>query len=169
MMDLFVGTLSIYLDHDPTSRPRKKLYGQAGRYRQPNHGCEYRSMGNFWLSSPQLVEWVYDMVGFVVDFVEQKRYEEFWSIDVSALTNLDSWSLSGWNPTDCHTCHGYDVNNLRNAIANMDKAAGREFISLVESILPSELFSRFETLCNRDQNDLYKEWGFGIYIQHVQM
>ena len=47
MMDLFLGIPSIFIDKDSASKDRKKIYGQAGRFREPSHGLEYRTLSNF--------------------------------------------------------------------------------------------------------------------------
>lgn len=54
VLDAVVGLTAAYLDNDPTSAPRKAIYGEAGRYRITPYGVEYRTLGNFWLSSPTL-------------------------------------------------------------------------------------------------------------------
>lgn len=53
-MDIFLGLPSVILDRD---NQRRKLYGQAGSYRNKPYGIEYRVLSNFWLS---LTDWVWD-------------------------------------------------------------------------------------------------------------
>ena len=81
MMDLFVGIPSLFLDTDDTSKNRRKIYGHAGSHRVPSHGLEYRSLGNFWLSSPVFAELVYDLTAFTFDFVCKNNHEKFWSYE----------------------------------------------------------------------------------------
>lgn len=64
--DLFVGVPSIILDMDDR---RRKLYGQAGAFRHKPYGVEYRTCSNFWLSSPQYVDWFYHQSEKAVDFL----------------------------------------------------------------------------------------------------
>lgn len=66
-MDLFVGCPSIRLDRDVT---RRKLYGKAGAMRFTPWGVEYRVLSNFWLASPDLMEWVYARTERAMEFVE---------------------------------------------------------------------------------------------------
>lgn len=55
-MDYYLGVPSLLLDPD---EERRQLYGAAGAYRPKPYGAEYRVLSNFWLKSPELIEWVY--------------------------------------------------------------------------------------------------------------
>jgi hypothetical protein len=159
MMDLFLGTMSIYLDKDETTKRRKELYGQAGRFRTPEHGAEYRSLGNFWLASPKSVGFIYDMVAFIMQFVEDRRHEQFWFIDEDRLNSDDAWNEEDFDPASCHQCTGYDLAALRYAIDTVDKKQGRDFLSFIEKLMPARLFSKFGALVDEGPFDFYKEWG----------
>ena len=56
-MDIFVGIPMAYLE--PTNQ-RKILYGKAGAFRDTSYGVEYRTPSNFWLSSDNLMKFVFD-------------------------------------------------------------------------------------------------------------
>lgn len=56
LMDLYLGVPSVMMDED---QQRRQLYGKAGAYRDTDYGFEYRTLSNFWLSRPELVEWAY--------------------------------------------------------------------------------------------------------------
>lgn len=60
-MDIFLGLTSLILDKDPTSHRRRILYGKAGAHRPKPYGVEYRALGNFWLSSPNLTRLMYKL------------------------------------------------------------------------------------------------------------
>jgi hypothetical protein len=62
VMDIFLGIPSLLLDKDPTSPRRRQLYGKAGAHRPKSYGVEYRSIGNFWVSHPNLARLVYRLV-----------------------------------------------------------------------------------------------------------
>jgi len=158
LLDLFLGVASIFIDHDPTSKTRKKLYGQAGRFRTPEYGVEYRSIGNFWLSSPKLVELIYDVCEFVIKFLDEKRIDELWEIDEERLNSAEAWSDKKFHPKQCHKCKGYDVEALRKAVNTMDEKKGLVFLNLIQRYLPNEIFSRIEEFKNNKPFDLYKEW-----------
>lgn len=159
MMDLFLGTMSIYLDKDKTTKRRKELYGQAGRFRTPKHGAEYRSLGNFWLASPKLVGFIYDMVAFIMQFVEDGGHQQFWFIDDDRLNSDDAWNEEGFDPASCHICTGYDLAALRFAIDKVDAKQGRDFLSFIKGLMPSRLFNKFQALVDEGPFDFYKEWG----------
>lgn len=65
-MDVFVGCLSIQYDGDTL---RRRLYGRAGAFRFKDYGVEYRTLSNFWLREPSMVEWVYDQTHHALDFL----------------------------------------------------------------------------------------------------
>ena len=55
-MDSYLGVASILFDRD---KDRRKMYGQAGAFRPKSYGVEYRVLSNYWLSSPELISFVY--------------------------------------------------------------------------------------------------------------
>ena len=69
-MDLFLGVPSTKLDKGTL---RRQLYGKAGCFREKKYGCEYRTLSNFWIFSPQLIEWVYEQTKKAIEFVEEGR------------------------------------------------------------------------------------------------
>lgn len=157
MLDLFVGLPSVILDRDESSLRRRSLYGFPGRYRQPKWGCEYRTLGNFWLSSPGLVELIYDLCAFTVEFVEEGRHEEFWTVDEEKLLSDDFWNEGG-DPTKLHTCHGYDVDELLQIFTGKEEAM--PFAQMLTKYLPSDIYSRIFTPERPPYRyDLYKEWN----------
>jgi len=158
MLDLFLGIPSILLDHDTSSPERRKLYGLAGRFRKPDYGVEYRSIGNFWLASPKLVELVYDICDFTLGFIDADKHLEFWTIDEERLASDDAWNDESFNPADCHKCHGYDVAALRDAIDNSNKAKARKFMDFLKQQMPSKLYEDICSLADHPDFEMYKEW-----------
>ena len=162
LMDLFVGIPSVFIDHDPTSPTRKNLYGKAGRFRQTSYGCEYRSIGNFWLSSPKLVSLIYDLSAFVVQFLADDRYKELWDIDVKSILDPEIQKIKGLDKTQFHKCIGYNLTLMREAIDNMDKDKGKELLKCIEQYLPRALMTAIEEASVPNQYDMYKEWNIKI-------
>lgn len=66
-MDIFVGVPALQFDKDSL---RRKLYGKAGCFRFKPYGVEYRTLSNFWLQSPDYVNFVYDQTMKAIDFVK---------------------------------------------------------------------------------------------------
>lgn len=112
MLDLFLGFISLILDSSQESIERRKIYGSAGRYRQPFYGVEYRTLGNFWIFNNQLIRLLYDICEFVIKFTEDRGYENFWKVDNEKLDSDEFWN-NGGDPADCHLCFGYDVFKFR--------------------------------------------------------
>ena len=150
MMDLFMGIPSLWMDQDPTSAARRKLYGNAGTHRPKDYGVEYRPTGNFWLRSPSMVRLVYQLSKFTVDFVAAKKHLELWE--------------------DNDTCRLYKPEELKKAINNSDKKLGSKFLNgLVKKHLPTNLYDAIlvesETInekaaCSATWQELRMAWGF---------
>lgn len=66
-LDIFLGIPSLLLDKDPTSQRRRELYGKAGAHRPKSYGVEYRALGNFWLSHPDLTRLMWRLVTDAMD------------------------------------------------------------------------------------------------------
>lgn len=161
MLDLFLGVPSLILDTSPNSFIRRKIYGKAGRYRQPKHGAEYRTLSNFWLSSPDLVELMYEICDFVINSMDNKIYENFWTIDYDTLNSDKFWN-SGGDPSTCYICHGYDVSLLKKLFhmtIEEIKIHGSQIINLVYSIIPHSIKNKIKDISARTEFDMYKEWN----------
>ena len=119
MCDLFLGIPSLLLDRDPTSKDRRKLYGGAGSHRIRNkYGVEYRSLSNFWVSRPSLVELIYNLATVAVRIVMvDKINEHIWNNEI--------------NPDKMRTT----INNMD--IGNVDK-----FMVVVAKYVGPELMTR---------------------------
>ncbi len=57
-LDRLLGTTMTYLENDPTAPARKVLYGKSGEHRCCVYGYEYRVLSNYWISHPNLVNFV---------------------------------------------------------------------------------------------------------------
>lgn len=132
MLDMFVGIAAVCIDHDPTSKARRNLYGGAGTHRvKIEYGLEYRSLSNFWMY-PQLVSVVYDLVDLVLDLVE-----------------------SGEN-----TKINFDGNKIRSIINNGDVENATKVLLSNRKFMPKCLFNDIEELTKSEKHfDFYKEWN----------
>lgn len=148
MLDLFLGIPSLLLDNDNTQRYRRRIYGHAGSHRVPDHGLEYRCIGNFWLRSPRLVEVVYDLTDFAINFVENNGYSQYWSQPNEDDESSDQSKL----------CFGYDARLLRSCINSCDKRKASKFMQIVSRHIPTELNQRIHKLSTINF-DIYSEWG----------
>jgi hypothetical protein len=153
LLDLFLGVPSLWLDRDPTSARRRALYGHAGRYRTKDYGIEYRSLGNFWLATPELTGFVYDVCGFVQDFVESGRVHELWSFDLDTFYGDDI--AAAW------TCKGYDTGPLRAAINTGRRELAEPHLALAKRLLPDHLRADLDRLVHRPADNFYQSWGLG--------
>lgn len=159
MLDLFLGIPSIYMNGDKTEKRRKTMYGQAGRYRDRDHGVEYRTLSNFWLASPYLVGMVYDICKFTFNFVAQDKHWELWKVDFETLRDDTAWESDDFEAANCHTCQGYNVESLRKAIDNMDKRRAEKFLRFIGEFMPSKLYDSVLEACEPVEYDFYEEWN----------
>jgi hypothetical protein len=148
-LDFFVGLSSVLMDNDKTTIDRKKLYGQAGRYRKTDYGIEYRSPSNFWLASPKLVSVIYDLCNISFDFLDDRRNRDlFWVFRKELLDFCP--------PKDTYK-YRYDVASLRKAIDNSDKNLAFSFLKKFKKWIPNSLWQEITT--DSHEYDFYKEWG----------
>jgi hypothetical protein len=135
MCDLFIGIPSLLMDHDPTSKERRKLYGGAGTHRIcEKYGVEYRSLSNFWFTTPTLVNLIYDLSSFVVDLsVSKKVAGKIWD--------------------------EIKPNKLRNTINKADTKQANEFLTYSKKFFSKDLLDRInDRISDKEKKDFYKEW-----------
>ena len=146
MLDLFLGLPCIALDTDPTSPKRRKLYGNAGRFRITSYGLEYRSIGNFWLQNVNAIGVVYDICEFVLEYCANGRNKRLWEYDYSTLQQ-DINNEEDIIPTKYQKCIGYDLPNVVEAINNhTDINLNSEIADLVEKDMPFGIGLQIRTL-----------------------
>ncbi len=155
MLDLFLGIPSVLLDKDKTAKSRREVYGHAGTHRVPDHGLEYRPLSNYWLVSPELVELVYDICGFTLNFVENRLHTRYWSVDKELLSSEEAMDS---DPSLAHHCFGYDKNMLQKCINTCDKKLAGIFMLIVQNHMPKDIIERIEDFQNREF-DIYKNWN----------
>lgn len=68
-MDFYLGIPSVLLDNDPSSLARQRLYGGSGKFRSTSYGVEYRTLGSFWLSRPELADVMFHLAQYAVQDV----------------------------------------------------------------------------------------------------
>lgn len=154
MLDLFVGVPSVWLDKDPTSKKRRKLYGHAGRYRVKPYGIEYRSLSNFWVKSPELSELVYDLCMFSLDFVQDGSAWEYWDF------NFDNF-LESNNLSDAWKCKKYDHLKIIEGINKTSKTKLKKYFDMIKKIIPSDINKRIDECVKKDISNcsLNELWG----------
>lgn len=74
-LDIFLGVPSVILD--TTGEDRKRLgYGQAGNFRNQDHGVEYRTLSSFMASTESLRKWCFDNTQLAIKFVNDGLVEK---------------------------------------------------------------------------------------------
>jgi hypothetical protein len=162
-LDLFLGIPSLIMD-SPESFKRRRIYGAAGGYRQPDYGIEYRALGNFWLSSPDLVDLIYDLCDYSIKFVMSGEYEKFWIVDESKLNSDDFWN-NGGDPASCYQCIAYDSNLLRKLFFLEKKdflKKGTKIINFCFEHLPKNLVDKI-SMCKKTNANLKSNWDIKIF------
>lgn len=152
LMDLFIGIPSLFLDKDPTSAQRRRIYGQAGRFRICDYGMEYRTPGNFWLTSPKLAGLMYDLCEFSCDLVCSDEIHEHVTV------NPDKYASA--KPAGAYEYKTFDAKKLKSVINKSNtKKSGCELYDLALSLLPKGLSADINNLIKEEGCDLYKEWN----------
>lgn len=160
MLDLFLGVPSLIMDDSQMTVERRRIYGKPGRYRQPKHGVEYRTPGNFWISSPKLTRLFFEICHEVVRLTEECVYQDFWEVDRERLDSDDFWNECG-DPTKCHECHGYDVKSLRDAFG-MERSKMKSKIEPIMNLAFKYLSKGTRNKISSLQDsrfDIYEEWN----------
>ncbi len=67
-MDLYLGIGSVLIDKDDE---RRKMYGKAGDWRLKEYGCEYRSLGGYFMDNDELLAWVYNNTLEAIRFINE--------------------------------------------------------------------------------------------------
>ncbi len=154
MWDLLLGVPSLYLDKDESSKVRRTIYGQPGRYRVKPYGIEYRTLSSFWLRSPRLVGLIYDLTQLGLEVVRSGEADKFWTFDFDKFLESDKLS-------DAWTCHGYDVDKLRKGINESDKSLVEEHFKIARKLMPPALRNELDECINEKWAILEVEWqGF---------
>jgi hypothetical protein len=73
VLDCTIGLISTILDNSQAAIDRRRIYGKAGCHRPTEYGVEYRTLSNFWIKSPHLVELVYHTIDDTLKIV--KNYD----------------------------------------------------------------------------------------------
>jgi hypothetical protein len=68
--DLLVTMPFLLIEPD---NERRQLYGKAGSFRVKSYGVECRQLSCHWLSSPELMAWVYNQTIKAVEFVKENE------------------------------------------------------------------------------------------------
>lgn len=94
-LDLFLPPVFKFLDLDTK---RRELYGQLGAFRPKSYGVEYRVLSNHWLTSPKLMEMVFDLTKVATEQLLEgnAKFREY--SDPSFIYGSDTWEIqTTWN------------------------------------------------------------------------
>jgi hypothetical protein len=91
-LDAILGVACVSLFAKTDNPIRRQFYGQAGEYRKPKHGLEYRTLSNGWICHPMITHMVFDLARKCVVFGE-KGFLKFWETTeeetVNCIQNCD--------------------------------------------------------------------------------
>lgn len=127
--DLVIGIPSLFMDKDPSSKERRRLYGGAGTNREClAYGVEYRSLGNFWLRSPSSVTLMYNLAQYCVDQVVEQN------VGTHLYDDFDGSYQQADTPFNV-----FDWREVPNIINDWDLKAGQKVLDQLFNILPKNL------------------------------
>lgn len=151
MLDLFLAIPELFFNKDKTAKDRRRVYGLAGTHRPKPYGLEYRSLSNYWLSSPIYAGLIYDLCEFVLQFIMDEGHLRFWNIDETLLEDDD--------PAKAHQCIGYNVELLREAIDTINLPMAEPFLLIIMNYLPNHIIHDFEKAVKYNPKELEDEWA----------
>jgi hypothetical protein len=104
-IDKIVKTLDMFLAIpftiiDPNDN-RKRVYGTAGRFRFTPYGLEYRVLSNYWLSSNELIDYVFNQLNSAFQYLND-GYEPMEEV-VSIINNIEKENALSF-------CNIYNIN-----------------------------------------------------------
>ena len=132
-LDIVLGIPMTLIDTHESAIARRQLYGKAGCHRATDYGVEYRSMSNFWVSSPVLVNLVYDMAREAMRLVRENKLDEL----IAAITEEEVVRIINTG----------DVS-----------AAQAVWTNVLSGVLSPEVVAQFNAAAARTF-DIKKEWG----------
>jgi hypothetical protein len=89
--DLFCGVASVMYDNDTR---RRSIYGKAGAHRIKPYGVEYRTLSNYWIKTPELMEWVYNQSEKAIEFVNKgNKITDKWAKKIIRCINTGDKDL----------------------------------------------------------------------------
>lgn len=133
MLDLFLGIPSVILDKDVTQINRRQAFGKAGAYRSKSYGIEYRVLSSWWVTKPEYIALIYNIVNFVYYSMQDKIWEKFWSINQ-------------YEDQISYNCFGYDVDIVKNTINNCDKNNAEKLLNFIGNFMPNELIEQINQI-----------------------
>lgn len=138
LLDYYVGVSFTLLDNDPTSIARRSIYGQPSSHRCPKFGLEYRVLSCYWISSPKLVELIYDLSEFAIQKLIKNEENEVFAVD-KKLVNA--------------------------CIKENNKELAAEIIDMID--FPGELKDKLNEYRNVQNWDFYNEWNLQRNLVHA--
>jgi len=84
LLDAILGVWAVSAAREFDNPMRRKYYGLAGEHRRPiydnkTYGIEYRVLSNFWLTSPNIANAVWQLAHLILRLAESK-YAERWDV-----------------------------------------------------------------------------------------
>lgn len=96
--DIYLGLPSVGTDVQPE---RRKLYGQAGRFRPTSYGIEYRTLSNFWIQDTRSLEFICNSAERLLRWMEsvpvsdlRRHYKATPWADIRTAINTDDAGLA---------------------------------------------------------------------------
>lgn len=95
--DNILGVWSVGAARHMDNPVRRQYYGLPGEYRKPwyreFYGVEYRTLSNFWLASPGLMQLTWDLGRMCVRLAHSRKYLDLWAADqdetIDVIKNCD--------------------------------------------------------------------------------
>lgn len=162
ILDCVVGLPSVFLDRDPNSAIRRRVYGRAGEHRLPSYGVEYRVLNNYWLLSYQLMSFVMGMtrLGTNILVAASPTFSATsWDAPKELLRRVDYDKV-------CEAINKNDYNKALKQWAGVESFIDEFYIDTTSGLSTGEPLKNFRYFIEKVREDGIKYWFNHDPIQH---
>lgn len=168
LMDILCGNTCVLIDRDEANKERRKVYGRAGEYRLPDHGLEYRTLSNFWLTAPPLMSFAFGLARQAVELMVSKNREDYYAAFTDAVKPKNIVAAINNNDFDLAMANFKDIEPLLLEVSSayqhpIHRGHIKEFHYFVDTVKEQGLQHWFK----RDPMTLWLEnrWGFYSFCE----
>lgn len=89
-LDSFMSLIAVALLRDIDDPARRQYYGQAGEYRLPKHGMEYRTLSSAALCHPAITHLLIDLgrVPLSMESCEDNLWAKYWDVNLEDVREI---------------------------------------------------------------------------------
>lgn len=94
-LDAILGVWAVGAARHIDNPIRRQLYGLAGEFRLPKHGLEYRTLSNFWLCHPAIMNLTFEIARTTLEFALTGRRSSWATNDREVVDVINACDVKG--------------------------------------------------------------------------